>query len=106
MRRRTDLSQATLRRLFYWDGKLNRLRWAESSSRKIRYGDEAGSANYGNPNRPRYIVSIGAGRYSHARLVWIFHFGSVSPELFVRHKDGNGLNDDPENLYLSNCRNG
>jgi hypothetical protein len=45
-------------------------------------------------------VKVGAFRYQAHRVVWAIHNGKDPFPYFVDHKDGNTLNNEPENLRI------
>ena len=85
-------SQERLRILFnYKDGYLT----------KKKTGIIVGSIGYARPTYKRRIVGVDYGKFSNARLIWIWHYGEIlDKSLQIDHIDRNSLNDRIENLRL------
>ena len=96
-----ELKQERARELFdYVDGHLVRRKSIQSRSM-------AGTVAGGKSDLGRYIVSIDYRRYKVHRVIWLWHYGTLPPE--VDHMDGNPSNNKIENLRaadrLSNMKN-
>ena len=88
--------------LDYRDGHLY---WRENRSKRIKAGDEAGgiAGRYKNYK----TVKVDGCIYQLHRIIFLMHRGYLPEE--IDHIDGNGLNNDIENLRAAtrsqNCRN-
>lgn len=80
--------------LLDYEASSGTLTWKVVRGSRARPGDTAGSAS---PSRERRL-SISGQMFSNAQIIWFLEKGQW-PESFVRHKDGNPLNDRIDNLY-------
>ena len=68
---RKDISKTEIRKLFFYDFELGRLRWRIRPSNRVKIGDLAGSINNRRDGK-RIKVKINDILYLHAPLVWVF----------------------------------
>ena len=87
------ITQAKLHELFDYreDGKLI---WKVKLNQRIKIGDLAGSLGKGRSGRGNsfYRVSIDKKEYQLHRMIFLYHYGYLTPGMDIDHIDGNPLN--------------
>lgn len=74
--------------------------WKVARGKKVKAGDLAGSICW-NGNEEYMRVGFDGDIYYVHRLIWLITYGEW-PESDIVHIDGNGLNNDIENMRLKN----
>jgi len=93
--KKTTLTQSRLKELLeYREGKFY---WKVRKSNRALKGTRAGSEDdFGRRN-----IRVDNHTYREARLVWLYHHGSLPLTKFIVHKDGDSMNISIENLNMS-----
>jgi len=66
----------------------------------VKKGDSAGT----NHHSKCWIIRLFGKNYQVHRVIWVLLHGSISDELVVDHLDGNGLNNEINNLSLKSSK--
>lgn len=82
------------------------LRWKKWNNSKIKKttrneGDVAGYIVNDSTGKSYFSVRVTGKSYLVHRLIWLLHHGTISTKLVIHHKDGNGLNNQINNLELT-----
>ena len=82
--------------LALWEYRGGNLYWRENRGTKMKAGDKAGWVYCSRPGLQYWKVEVcGKGYHAH-RIIFLMHRGYLPDE--IDHIDGNGLNNDIENL--------
>lgn len=69
----------------------------------LHYRKNKKCAGYPDPQKKGYLrIQYNGKKYYSHRLIWMYHKGYITDDLFVDHKDGDRSNSRIENLRLLN----
>jgi len=88
-------SQEELHKFFEY--KEGNLYWKTKAARCIKIGDEVGYLGIDG-----YVVlTLNKLKYKMHRIIWVYHYHTISSNLQIDHIDGNKANNSIENLRLA-----
>lgn len=82
--------------LALWEYRDGHLYWRENRSTNMRAGDKAGCVDCSRPGPQYWQLEVGGKAYRAHRIIFLMHHGYLPEQ--IDHIDGNGLNNDVENL--------
>jgi len=92
------LTQARLKEFLHYDPDTGIFTWIQRPTNRINVGDRAGCVRKDPRKKTGYItIRINGVAYFAHRLVFLYMIGRF-PEMYVDHKDHNGLNNQWDNL--------
>ena len=97
-----DLDYDLLNEWFYVDSTSpSGLRWKKQRPRSKMYaGDQAGSILTKETGKKYWQIKLCDKVYKVHRIVYILHHGKIDQDLVIDHIDGDGLNNNIDNLRL------
>ena len=82
--------------LAIWEYRDGHLYWRENRGSRGRAGDKVGSVDCGKTGPQYRRIKVDGKKYRAHRIIFLMHRGYLPDE--IDHIDGNGLNNDVENL--------
>ena len=82
--------------LAIWEHRDGYLYWRENRGKRMKAGDKAGCVDCIGPRLKYWKLKFGGKVYVAHRIIFLMHRGYLPEQ--IDHIDGNGLNNDIENL--------
>lgn len=98
-----------LQELFAYDANTGIIRCKIPRGTRCKIGDVAGSVRIDRTGRKYLIICVDyKSHYAH-RIAWMLHYGDISEDKVIDHKNGDGTDNRIKNLRLTtqgvNCTN-
>lgn len=86
---------------FTYDPYTGKLHWKKTTTNRVKVGDEVGVIDIKSDGRKYLRTQLkGTKLYVH-RIIMAMLYGPFEDWLLVDHRDGNGLNNKPDNLRFA-----